>query len=163
MNNITVDRIQSQIKQHTSALQAAYDAIKETTLSPPISLEELRTILMTELEIGEPPPVELPMGPDELQFNSIYDFSDWYQNNQTGFNDNQRQALDTILQVRQMIDKGCACRRSSREHAAHAYFSDFWTKNQKTDLAETIARIGKVKRVRVASFCEFPTPKMDGQ
>lgn len=147
--------------QAPSAAQVAYDAIKAVTLSPPVSLDELRDILMNELGAPILPAEPVCAAPESIHFENIYDFSSWYGNNQTGFSDMQKVALDTILQTRQLIEMGCACKRSSRENMAHQYFNTFWTQNRKTDLLATIAKVTNAKRVTIGSICAYPmTPEM---
>ena len=104
------------------------------------------------------PAVEVCPTPENIHFDNIYDFVAWYSANQEQFHPKQREALDTLLATRDGIDKGCACRRASREHMASAYFATFWTQNSRTDLPETIAKITGAKRVTIGTFCEYPVP-----
>ena len=148
--------------QVPSAAQVAYDAIKAVTLSTPISLDELRDILMHELSSPVNPEQPAPCTvPEAIHFENIYDFSSWYSSNQHGFSSLQQVALDTILQTRQLIEVGCACKRASRENMAHQYFNTFWTQNRKTDLLATIAKVTKAKKVSIGAICAYPmTPEM---
>lgn len=159
MNNIVLERIQSQIGWATpkpSVVQTAYNAIKQVTISPPISLEELRSILMSELDA--PKQVEKSTVSESVHFDNIYDFTTWYADHQTEFTKEQRDALDTLLATRQSIETGCACRRAAREHSGGAYFAQFWTNNAKTDLLPTIAKITGASRVTINTYCSYPVP-----
>ena len=141
--------------QSLSAAQIAYDAIKAVTLSPPISLDELRVLLTNELN-GVQTAIPECISPEAIHFENIYDFASWYGNNQSGFTQQQRLALDTILQTRHLIEVGCACKRASREAMAHNYFDMFWTNNRKTDLLVTVAKVTGVKRVTIGTVCAYP-------
>lgn len=154
MHNLVFDRIQSQISRRVqSSVQAAFEAIKEVTVSPPISLEELREMLMVEL--GEPVIAVQCQTIPSLHFESIYDFVPWYEQNKSRFSDQQKTALDTLVKTRAMIDAGCACKRDKREIMAGQYFEQFWLNNGKTDLLSTIARVSGAEQVSVNKYCSY--------
>lgn len=156
MHNITEERLKSQIAaKSVTPAETAYKAIVETTLSSPISLEELRAALMSELSI---PPEKECGAIESIHFENIYDFTLWYDAHRSGFNQTQQIALDTLSLTRNMIDSGCHCRRNSRETMAHDYFAQFWTKNRGTDLLETISKITGAKKVTINVYCVYPLP-----
>lgn len=159
-NTITLQRIQRQIMEARppDPARIVYEAITAATISPPISEEELRAILMTELGIVASVATEQSQSIKNLHFQNIYDFASWYATHQQEFNEAQKAALDTLLMTRHGIDSGCPCRRPSREHLANDYFGQFWTHNSRTDLLPTIARIANVPSVSVADICAYPFP-----
>lgn len=158
-SSIALQRIKRQIGPlaPTDPVRIAYEAIVATTDSPPISEEELRSVLMSELGVIQPVPAAQCPPVDSLHFQNIYDFVSWYAVHQQEFSDSQRTALDTLLMTRNGIEAGCACRRASREHLAHAYFGEFWSHNCKTDLLPTIARIAGASSVSIANICSYPS------
>lgn len=157
MSNPALDRIKSQIdsRPEPSPAQVAFSAIQSVTVNSPISLDELRTILMSELGHGhlQEPCSSMPA----IHFESIYDFVSWYSTNKENFSAQQRTALDTLEKTRAMIESGCACKRPSREIMAHQYFEQFWVNNRSTDLLSTIAKITGAGRVTVNAYCAYPT------
>lgn len=138
-------------------VQIAFQAIVDAADNPPISESELREILREELGIVAVNSQECPVT-EELKFNNIYDFASWYAVYQEKFSGPQRTALDTLLITRNGIDSGCACRRPSRDAAAHAYFGEFWTRNKQTDLLQAIARVANATRVSIEGICCYPSP-----
>lgn len=159
-SNITLDRIRSQMAANEPSVQRAFEAIKQVTLSPPISLEELRSVLMSELcpsETVVSVPVENKPTIEDLHFGNIYDFTEWYRNNRSGFNEKQQEALDSVMKTRDMVESGCPCKRPSREAIAHGYFANFWMNNKGTDLLETISKISGAKVVTIKPFCSYPS------
>ena len=74
-NSIAADRLQGQMSHTTqSVVHTAFRAIKTVMLSPAISLEELRLMLMTEL--GNPSEDAIPTpSAGELHFENIFDFA----------------------------------------------------------------------------------------
>ena len=154
-NKIAEERIKAQITQNViSSLQVQHQAIVDVLTSAPISLEDLRKLLMDEMGVvHEEALVKLV---DTLNFDNIYDFSDWYVIHQMEFSELQRLALDTVLQTRRTIDAGCACKRTRREALAHEYFSAFWTNNIKTDLLSAIAKIAEASKVIIAGCYTYP-------
>jgi hypothetical protein len=154
-NPIVLNRIRNQIDRNIpTAVQVAYEAIAQVTLSPPISLDELREILMQELEVA-PIKQEEPIQSQTVHFENIYEFTNWYAENQLKFSSQQRTALDTLMQTRGMMESGCACKRNSREHIGNSYFIEFWTNNCKTDILPTIAKITGASTITIASCCSF--------
>ena len=138
-----------------SVVHTAFRAIKTVMLSPAISLEELRLMLMTEL--GNPSEDAIPTpSAGELHFENIFDFAAWYDKHQSSFTDAQRAALNTVAHTRAAVEVGCACKRANREAMAHQYFETFWSKNKNTDLLKTIADIGCAKKVSIGAFCSYP-------
>jgi hypothetical protein len=113
-------------------------------------------LLLTELEGCVPIVVSATPQEAYIHFENIYDFAQWYGSVQGEFSPMQRTALDTVLQVRTLIEQGCACKRASREAHAHQYFNTFWLNNKKTDLLATIARITGARRVTIGTLCAFP-------
>ena len=144
-----------------SPVQFAYDAIKKVSLSPPISLEEFRSMLMSAMEVSmddqQPiPPEQQPI--EQIVFQNIFDFVAWYEVNRSCFNEQQQAALNTLYDTRMGINNGCACRRDQRERIAHEYFGKFWQNNKETDLLAAVAKVAQVKRVIMAALCEWPSP-----
>lgn len=155
-NNIVLDRLRPRLESKIpSPVQIAFQAIQQATLEPPISLDELRAILYSELLI-EPIKPEPAQTPKSLHFENIFDFCGWYEENQMKFSPQQREALDTLLLTRRGIDVGCACRRNARVHMAGNYFTTFWVNNKETDLLSTIARITGASQVSISSICVYP-------
>ena len=155
---ITLRRIQSQMgtRYTPDTVRIAYAAIQEVVDSSPITLDELRMFLMSELGVSQIVPEVCPPAED-IYFGNIYDFVSWYSVHQMEFTEQQRVALDTLLATRNGIESGCACRRASREHLAHSYFGQFWANNCKTDLLETISKITGSARVSIGNICVYPS------
>jgi hypothetical protein len=159
MSNDVLNRIQSQIrKPNNQALPMETQVIQPAVvMSPDIPLEELREILMSEMNIQKVDVNKFTPSPElTICFENIYDFSNWYTAHQDKFTNEQRVALDTILKTRAMIEAGCACKRSGRESAAHEYFGQFWSRNKHTDLLPTILKITSAAKISISGICSYP-------
>ena len=151
MHNVVLNRIREQIRSSAPSmiLPPTKREAKVVVLSSPISPDELRALLMSVIEkVGIiPAPVQQMQSLDELHINNVHAFSDWYEPVREKFTPLQQVALDTIVQSRQMVNNGCACKRELRDNAAHAYFQNFWTNNWKTDLVQAIFNVAGAKRI----------------
>lgn len=160
MHNLALDRIKRHIDGKVIAVKNNMISYPVKIENPnfPISCEELRRIIMSELGLQQqiPGAEQQPPKKEPIHFGSVYDFASWYSTNQTLFNDKQRVALDTVMQIRMAIEAGCRCKRDMRERAAHIYFADFWTKNKDTDLLKTISEVTGAPKVSVANICSYP-------
>jgi len=158
-NLIALQRIKSQTVRPQPSLETVIDAIQQVTLSPPLSVDELRELLIAEIYTSvSATPTPEAMCNELLEFPHIYVFVDWYSGKESQFSDTQRQALDTLVLARQTIDNGCRCRREQRERVAHGYFTTFWVNNATTDLLPAIAKIGNVNQVIITQVASWPTP-----
>lgn len=160
MHSLTLDRIKRQIDGKVIAVNnnVVNNPIKIENPNFPISCEELRRIIMSELGLQQQMfgVEQLTPTKEPIHFGNVYDFASWYSTNNTLFNDRQRVALDTVMQIRMAIEAGCRCKRDRRERAAHIYFADFWTKNKDTDLLKTISEVTGAPKVSVANICSYP-------
>lgn len=145
---------QMQVTPVPTAVQVAFDAIQEVSVSPAIPPEELREMLMQVLGVVSETVTDTRV--PSLIFHNIYEFCDWYDQHKDRFSDNQRQALDTLMATRIGIESGCRCRRTQREHFAFGYFHEFWIKNLESDLLPTIAKISNADEVHFAGTCHYP-------
>lgn len=151
MSNLTIDRILAQIG--TATPQTIAEPLPPVKKIVPLTLEELRAILEKHFHLQAVEPQ--PSAPLEIYFESIYDFAAWYSANKNSFSEQQRAALNTVEEVRAMIEAGCACKRSSREAKAHEYFEKFWVNNKETDLLQTIAYATGAVKVAVNHYCTY--------
>jgi hypothetical protein len=149
MNPITINRILSQRVNHAPKVSVPVELV----VSPPIGLDELRAMLQKELEDKVP---EIEPLTDQIVFNSIYEFVDWYIPNQGKFSAQQQVALQTLIQTRDYINVGCNCTRPNRERGASDYFRDFWLKNAQTDMMPTLLAATGAKKVVFGSFLIYP-------
>ena len=174
MSNLVLTRIERQ-RRRSSKEQVVVrepEPEKEVKKCSPISLSELKNILMEEIE-GSLIKTE-PITPDvsgektDRVFGGIEDFVAWLLPVKEKFTPQQLVPLATLIQARDMIFVGCACKQQYRTTQANEYFSTFWTNNRNTDLIPTIMNIGNYKSVtfytpRAGNFLVFPTPETAAQ
>lgn len=147
MSNFILNRIKNQINSSKIKVKTNLPVeVKEDLKETPISPDKLKSIFMTELQ--EKPQETVSTG--EKVFNGIEDFIDWYRPNKDGFTDDQIVALGTLIQVWQLINNGCSCKKAARRKSANDYFKTFWVKNQYTDLPTTIFKIGGYSKITFA-------------
>lgn len=153
MNSIVLDRIHSQKKpvmyNPVSVLSFPVNMIQ---LSEPISLSDLRTILLeifVDANIQNEPR-------RTLEFAHICPFIDWYFPKQSEFSPEQNQALATLIEARDFIFAGCDCKRDVRERSSMEYFRRFWAENLKTDLPIKVLQVGKAHKLVIAGVGEYP-------
>lgn len=111
--------------------------------SPAISPEQLSSML------SPTPAPEQPTNPNEGHFRSLRDFVNWYLTNREKFDEEKREALNTLYKVEDLIAKGCKCKENERDEIAHAYFEDFFNENHRrgNDLIATIKKLMQVEKV----------------
>jgi hypothetical protein len=153
MHNVALDRIRSQV-QGIPPMQTAAITVIEIPENPPISRDELRVLLL-DLFKEEAPIVIIPASP-LTHFVHLWSFVEWYEPNKEKFNEQQRQALDTLLQTRDMVNTGCPCKRAHRESAANEYFKSFWLNNQDNDLIPSVLKHTGSDKIQFANFLVYP-------
>lgn len=153
MSNPIANRIMSQMVSNVpTPAEVAFEAIQQASVISPISIDELRKILQSELACIVQPVLS---SVQEVHFDNIYDFIPWYKQNKESFSPQQRTALDSLEVARATIDAGCACKRSVREIKAHQYFEQFWLNNKGTDLLPTICQITNAPKVSINAYCAY--------
>lgn len=151
MSNPVIDRIQNQITQ--KAPQPLLIAAEQITISPPVAESVLYELFLKEF-LEESLPVQVT--PQEAGFGNIFDFVAWYVEHQDQFSPEQRVALNTLVQTRDMVFQGCNCKQPQREYAAREYFKTFWTNNANTDMMPTLLKALGVQRVTFEKFLAYP-------
>jgi hypothetical protein len=151
MHNFLLERLKKQMEK--AKVKAIQPVIEIVTISPPVSLILLRQLLNEAIKEEL---IVKPTIPQELSFANVFEFVEWYEKNQENFSPEQRVALNTLVQTRDMIGVGCNCRRPQREQAAWEYFKIFWENNIKTDIIPTIMKISGASVVKFGNFLIFP-------
>lgn len=162
MNNFVLDRIKrqstpSQIKEPVAEAEVVQQKVYPAALSG----EDLRKIFMCE-----PAPIpETPIEKIDKRFFGIEEFVEWYLPVKTKFTEAQNVPLTSLVQVRDMIFVGCACKSTHRRGQANEYFRAFWTENfnRGTDLPAKVLEVGNFSSVtfaapQVGDFLKVPTP-----
>ena len=154
MNNIVLNRF---FEQRRDIPPNALAPKAEPIVIPPdpaVSASELREFLNQTVV---PNTVVVPETQnDEARFPNIYNFVDWYSQNQSKFSAEQQTALNTLIQMRQLIENGCACKRAGREYAADDYYKTFWLNNVKTDMMSALLAALNVKKVFLSDCVVYP-------
>lgn len=157
MNNIIFDRIKKQTEDNirlnkvTTAIDNIVAHQKQTPIPPTELQTTLENLFLTE-KIEESKPIESL----NIIFPDLFHFCEWYGNNKTKFTEIQQKALGTLVEARDLINVGCACKRQQRLNAANNYFKIFWDNNQKNDLIPTVLKISGAKSVEFGDFLRFP-------
>ena len=154
--NIVLDRIQQQQRNinFQSQVENFAQEVQTAQKVEPISPEELQTTLANLFQVEpEIKPVEVV---ETLNFPDLFHWVEFYLKNENSFNDKQKQPLSTLVQARDLINVGCACRRTQRLNAANDYFRTFWVNNSKNDLITTVLNAAKVQSVSFGDFLVFP-------
>jgi len=55
-----------------------------------------------------------------------------------------------LIQAKNAINAGCACKKSQRLAQSNEYFKTFWLKNQNTDLPNKVLELGQFTSVTFA-------------
>jgi hypothetical protein len=141
MSNVVLRRINQQINppQPPSTVVEAPTPVVDKKLPTSLSSEEIRKIFMPEPEVVTPS--------EEQVFDGIESFVAWYLTVRDNFTEAQNMALTTLVQMRDYINAGCACKRDYRLGQANDYYKDFWSRNQQTDLPQKVKEVGNFKSV----------------
>lgn len=150
MGNIVTDRIKEQLKP---APEPVVNLILNTEPAPSKPIEPNNLADLLESQVIEPEPEQVN---EIIQFLNIYDFVTWYLQHKDAFSEPQVQALETLVQSRDMIHQGCACKTHSREQAAQDYFRGFWMGNLNNDMIPTVLKIAGSKRAVFGNFLSYP-------
>lgn len=155
MSNLVTNRMRGQIVRPVKENFILNNPVSfQPVSSPAIAPESLKLLLLESLKIAsEPAPV---VGDTCKLFNHVWDFVEWYEPNRADFSEDQKKALDTLIQVRDMVNTGCGCKRAHRESAANDYFKTFWLNNQTTDLLPTVLKISNSTKLQIGNFLTFP-------
>lgn len=97
----------------------------------------------------------------EVIFNGLKDFNTWYLIHREEFAAEQREALNTLVGIEDLVTKGCKCNEAERDKQAHAYYQDFFLINheRKNDLIPSIKKIGGFEKISfVNSYSGDETP-----
>lgn len=153
-NSIVLNRIHSQIKEKVPVVVQPKPFLTVPPPVPPVKTETLRLLL--EEIIPNDVVVEVPQLISYKVFNTIYDFVDWYVGREKHFTERQQTALNTLVQTRNVIGVGCACKRQQREQAAFAYFKTFWQNNKGNDLPARVMEVANAKSLEFGNFLKYP-------
>lgn len=148
-NSFVLNRIQSQVKkiEHTPRIEPSIIVQKKKEISEPLKETQIKNLLMSELEIKSEIKEEIIT---EKTFNLI-SFVDWYVSVRTNFTEPMQKSIDTIVQARTLIDKGCGCQKGNRTNRADDYFKSFWENNVKTDMIIKVSEILGIKKIKFTS------------
>jgi hypothetical protein len=147
MNNPVLDRIKRQIhssKKESVFVQPKLVLVEEKVAQTPIQPEELKNLFMAE--ITETPSTS-SVDTNHKNFDGIEEFVAWYLPLRDKFSENQIVALTTLVQAREVINVGCACKKTYRKNQANNYFKTFWLNNQNTDLPSKVLEVGQFASV----------------
>lgn len=148
--SIVLDRIRQQQNQNS----VRKDIVFTKYIQPSISIDELQKELEKLFNIPEP---IVTTQPKTLQdFPDLFHFIEWYLGKENLFTERQNNALKTLIEARDTINIGCACKRRERLNSAINYFKIFWTNNIKTDLISTVLKICQTERVKFGDFLQYP-------
>lgn len=154
VNNTVIDRIRAQQSKNAVFNQIVKEASPKPNINP-IPPEELKILLYNLFQV-ESSSQENKLKSEIYSFPDLFHWVEWYLTNKDKFNINQQRPLDTLVQAKDLINVGCACKRNQRFDAANNYFKTFWTNNLKNDLLPTILSILKVKSMQISDFLIFP-------
>ncbi len=164
MNNLALKRILSQ-KIHSNVKPTVIhtEPIRETKNY--LELDILRKKLMEEIAPTPIPEAEGDSADVKIQiFDGIENFVAWYREHIEKFNEVQRKVLSTLLQAKEMINKGCKCKEPQRRAQAQDYYKMFWLGNSNNDLPTTVMSVGGFDSVDFradgVSFLRFPLKKI---
>ena len=156
MSNLVLDRIKRQTDENTASnkIEQVLNHVFEKQNQIPISTEELQ-LTLNNLFLEEP--LKQDISPNELlEFPDLFHFCEWYLNHKEFFSENQQRALGTLVEARDLINVGCACKRQQRLDAAINYFKIFWENNTKNDLIPRVLEVSKAKRILFGNFLQYP-------
>lgn len=158
MSNPVLERIKRQTEENFQ-----FNKIDQVVLNVtqqqnqiPLSTQELQSTLeklfIVEEKLVEPVIAQI----DDLSFPDLFHFCEWYLNHKDGFTEIQQRALGTLVEARDLINVGCACKRQQRLDAALNYFKIFWENNMKNDLIPTVLKLSSAKKIVFGDFLQFP-------
>jgi hypothetical protein len=75
-------------------------------------------------------------------FVDLNDFVRWYVSSKEKFSEPQKQALNTLQSISEMVTKGCKCKENERRGAAYGYYQKFIISNSETDIIDKIKEVG---------------------
>jgi hypothetical protein len=97
-----------------------------------------------------------PQDIEVVHFSCLEEFVFWYEGNKNFFNENQQNALNSLIEAKNLSNGGCNCTKQNRKNMANKYFQDFWNNNKKTDLIATLANALKTKKIIFGNFLVYP-------
>lgn len=158
MSNIVLDRIKRQTENNfqLNKIEQVVNNVFNQQNQIPLSTNELQSTLENLFLVEEKREENITPKSEDLFFPDLFHFCEWYLNNQKGFTEIQKKALGTLVEARDLINVGCACKRQQRLDAATNYFKIFWENNLKNDLIPTILKISQAKKVVFGNFLQFP-------
>jgi hypothetical protein len=68
--------------------------------------------------------------------------------NHSQFESKEQEILKKIIEMRDSIFKGCACKRGARRGMANDFFRGFIIENQNTPLIDQIKKISKTGKIQ---------------
>jgi len=154
MVNIVLDRIKRQAYKPHHVHEVPTVAIP--VLSNPVPEDILYALFLKELTVEVP--IVVVEQQRHIDFPNVFVFVEWYLEHQQEFPVAQQQALNTLVQTRDMVLKGCNCKRQIHEHHANNYYLDFWNKNRPTDMIPTVMQIAKVSSITFGNIRYPDTP-----
>lgn len=164
MNNLILERIKSQEIQKTNNTPVNNFISNQQIYTEHIPILELKEILNKLFKIQETKKdvildkeniISIPILSIK-EFTDLFNFVEWYLNNENKFNEKQQIAIKTLVQARDLINVGCACKRPQRFNAAVNYFKIFWLNNIKSDLMPTLLKACNSEKVILGDFLQYP-------
>jgi hypothetical protein len=152
MNSIIFNRIQEQQK-HNSISKPKI--VTNKPIIEPISPEKLQNELEHLFQV-EQVNNSIIEKKNIQEFPDLFHFVEWYLGKESLFLEKQNEALKTLVQARDLINVGCACKRTQRIEAAHNYFKIFWANNAKTNLVSSVLQACKTESVLFGNFLHYP-------
>lgn len=159
MNNLALNRIQEQLRHKNILPKNEIGFTTATYIPTPIPPEELQSTL-EKLFVIEEPIVEVfttQNTTDIKEFPDLFHFVEWYLIHQDKFSERQKSALKTLVEAKDLINLGCACKRQQRLNAANNYYQIFWQNNTNNDLLPTVLRICECKFISFGNFLQYPS------
>ena len=158
MSEIVLNRIKRQTEENLqlNKIDQVVTAIVQKQNQIPLSTTELQTTLENLFLQEEIKCAPIISEAEDLSFPDLFHFCEWYLNNKENFDEKQQKALGTLVEARDLINVGCACKRQQRLAAATNYFKIFWENNITTDLPKIILNISKAKKIVFGDFLSYP-------
>lgn len=141
--------VQAEINRQKNARNEA-PKIQQLSAQPKppevISVDELRKVL--ESMENELPKLQEAAEGATISFNNVEGFCEWMIPHLESFEENEKKVLAKVIEIRDAIFKGCACKRGARRGMANSLFETFITENQNSPLINQIKNISKATKIK---------------
>jgi hypothetical protein len=167
MNNLVQNRIRQQTPPFPRRQTPTHFIPPNTTISPvisdlPASSSELHKVLtnnvlesvISSVQENTNTNIESVSNPP-LVFNEIGDFVRWYIPLRDKFEQNAKEALNTLVAAQEAVGNGCACMRNRRWKTAMNYYRTFWHHNKTSPKEGIPSLVEVVKKISGASKITF--------